>query len=224
MGVSLIIPALNEEAILPQTLRGLRSQRPAQIIVVDGGSSDDTVRAAAEADLVVRAERGRARQMNLGAAQATGDVLMFLHADCQLEMGGLEEAERLLRRSGVAAGCFRMRVLAEGRLYRWIDAVAAARVTLSGVVYGDQGLFLRRELFDELGGFPAVKFLEDVLFSRRLGRVGRVVSGRRRIGVSPRRWQQVGLARQTIRNWTIVSLAALGVAPDRLAGWYPNVR
>jgi GT2 family glycosyltransferase len=162
--------------------------------------------------------------MIAGAARATGDVLLFLHADCVLEDGALAEAERRLRKADVAAGCFTMRVGAEGALYRWIDAVAAARVRLTGVMYGDQGLFVRREVFERLGGFPRVKFLEDVLFSRRLQRVGRLVMARRRVSVSPRRWMRTGLLRQTVRNWTILTLAAAGVPPDRLAGWYPGVR
>jgi glycosyltransferase involved in cell wall biosynthesis len=162
--------------------------------------------------------------MNAGAEHARGDVLLFLHADCELAPGALAEVERRLDRRDVAAGCFTMRIQAEGRLYRWIDAVAAARVRLTGITYGDQGLFVRRELFERLRGFPAVKFLEDVLFSRRLRKCGRIITARSRIMVSPRRWQRAGILSQTIRNWTILSLAAAGVSPDRLAELYPHVR
>jgi rSAM/selenodomain-associated transferase 2 len=224
VAVSVIIPALNEASCLAETLRSVRRQQPREIVVADGGSTDGTRGAADLADLFLEAPRGRASQMNAGAARATGDVLLFLHADCTLEDGALEEAERLLRRRDVAAGCFRMTVRAGGWLYRLIDDCATARVRLTGVAYGDQGLFLRRSLFTRLGGFPPLRFMEDVFFSRRLSRLGRVVVARPRIFVSPRRWQRAGLIRQTLRNWALTALAAGGVPPDRLAAFYPVVR
>jgi rSAM/selenodomain-associated transferase 2 len=224
MSVSLIIPTLNEESSLAATLAALRRQRPHEVIVADGGSTDATRNAAGGADLFLEAPRGRANQMNAGAARARGDVLLFLHADCMLEDGALPEAERRLRNPEVAAGCFSMTVAADGRLYRWIDACATARVRLTGIAYGDQGLFLRRQLFERLGGFPPLRFMEDVFFSRRLRRHGRVIVARSRIFVSPRRWQRAGLVRQTLRNWTLTALAAAGVHPNRLATLYPVVR
>jgi rSAM/selenodomain-associated transferase 2 len=224
MPISVIIPTLNESALLADTLRAVRSQRPREIIVVDGGSSDTTAEAAAGADLFLRAPRGRAAQMNLGAAHATGDVLLFLHADCTLEDGALAEAERCLGRRGVVGGCFTMKVRAEGLLYRWIDLFATARVRLTGVVYGDQGLFVRRQCFTRLGGFPPLRLLEDVFFSRLLRRQGRVMVAAPHIFVSPRRWQRAGLVQQTVRNWTLLTLAGAGVPPDRLAAFYPALR
>jgi rSAM/selenodomain-associated transferase 2 len=224
VSVSVIIPTLNEARCLADTLRCLRRQRPAEIIVADGGSSDATHQAAAAADLFLEAPRGRAAQMNAGAARARGDVLLFLHADCTLEDGALAEAERCLRRRGTAAGCFTMRVSAPGLLYRWIDRVALARVRLFGILYGDQGLFLHRWRFEQLGGFPPVRLMEDVFFSRQLRRHGRMVVARSRIFVSARRWQRVGLVRQTVRNWALLALVAAGVPPDRLAALYPAVR
>ena len=224
MGVSVIIPTLDEESCVAQTLAALRRQRPQEIIVADGGSSDGTRRAAAAADLFLDAPRGRAAQMNAGAARAGGAVLLFLHADCLPEDGALAEAERLLLRPGVAAGCFRMRVRAEGALYRLIDACATARVRLTGLAYGDQGLFVRREVFGRAGGFPALRLMEDVAICRALRRRGRVVVAPRRVFVSPRRWQRAGLVRQTLRNWALTALAAGGVHPDQLAAFYPVVR
>src|SRR5205085_12185002 len=144
-----------------------------------------------------------------------------LHADCTPERGALADAERLLRRPGVVAGCFTMTVGAAGLLYRSIDACATARVRLTGLVYGDQGLFLRRADFERLGGFPRLRLMEDVFFSRTLRRRGRIVVSPRRLFVSPRRWQRAGLLRQTLRNWALTALAAGGVHPDRLAALYP---
>jgi rSAM/selenodomain-associated transferase 2 len=222
--VSVIVPALNEEGGIAETVRELRREGPHEILVVDGGSSDATRQRAAGADLVLCGPRGRAAQMNHGAAHATGDVLLFLHADCTLQPGSLREAAAALRRPGVVAGCFRMRVRAPGLLYRLIDLSATARVWLTGIAYGDQGLFLRKDDFVRAGGFPPLRLMEDVFFSLRLRRSGRVVVVPRSVCVSPRRWQSQGVVRQTLRNWALTALAAAGVHPDRLAAHYPEVR
>ena len=224
MGVSVIIPTWNEESCLAETLRLLRLQRPHEIIVADGGSGDATCQLAAAADKLVHATRGRAMQMNQGAAQAAGDVLLFLHADCSLQSGALTEAERILQHGGVVAGCFTMAVQASGLLYRAVNVCATARVRLAGLAYGDQGLFLRKECFEQAGGFPQVRFMEDLLLSQTLRQRGRIVVASKRIFVSPRRWQRAGLIQQTLRNWTLTALAALGVHPDRLARYYSAVR
>jgi rSAM/selenodomain-associated transferase 2 len=223
VSVSVIIPTLNEADGLAETLRRLRRQRPHQIIVVDGGSSDATLEKAADADLVLQGPRGRAAQMNHGAAHATGDGLLFLHADCELEDGALAAAGRALLRRGVAAGCFRMHVAAPQRVFRLIDACATLRVRLTGLIYGDQGLFVERRRFERLGGFPPLQFMEDVFLSKALRRQGAMVVASPRIFVSPRRWKQHGVVRQTLRNWTLTALAAAGVHPDRLAVFYPAV-
>jgi rSAM/selenodomain-associated transferase 2 len=224
MTISVVIPTLNEAARLAETLRSVRAERPHEIIVVDGGSGDGTVKAAREADRVLQSPRGRAGQMNHGAAHAAGDVLLFLHADCTLEPGALRAAECALRRHGVAAGCYQMRVTAPGPAFRLIDACATARVRLTGLVYGDQGLFVERGRFERIGGFPPLRLMEDVFVSKRLRREGRVVVAPKRIFVSPRRWRRQGLVRQTLRNWALTVLAAGGVHPDRLAAFYPVVR
>ncbi len=224
MPVSAIVPTLNEEACLGEALRLLRELRPHEIIVADGGSTDATCALAGAADVLVRGPRGRAAQMNAGAARATGDVLLFLHADCALEAGALSAAERCLARRGVVAGCFRMTVTAPGLAYRAIGAAATARVRLTGLAYGDQGLFVSRALFERVGGFPPLRLMEDVFLSKALRRLGRVVVAPRRIFVSPRRWHNQGVVRQTLRNWALTALAAGGVSPDRLARFYPTVR
>lgn len=224
MGVSIVIPTWNEAGVIAETIQCLRGQSPREIIVVDGGSTDATLALAQDADRVLTAPPGRAVQMNAGAAAACGDFLLFLHADCRLDAGAIAALETALARSRIVAGCFSMRVEADGWAFRSIDACATARVRFTGVVYGDQGLFLRRADFLRLGGFPPVRFMEDVFFSRRLAQRGRVVVLDKKIYVSPRRWQKVGLVRQTLRNWTLTALALAGVSPDRLAAYYPSVR
>jgi rSAM/selenodomain-associated transferase 2 len=224
MPVSVIIPTWNEASCLSETIAALRKQKPHEIIVVDGGSTDATRGAAVAADWFLEAPRGRASQMNAGAAHATGDVLLFLHADCLLESSALAQAEWHLRRRNVAAGCFTMRVAAKGILYRWIDFVATLRVRVSGMIYGDQGLFLPRERFRQVGGYPSLRLMEDAYLSRRLRRMGRMVVAPAQICVSPRRWSRAGIVRQTVGNWTLLLLAAGGVHPDTLADFYPSVR
>ena len=224
MSISVIIPTLNEAKVIADTIRSLRYQQPGEIIVVDGGSADATVAEAKSADRVLSASPGRALQMNAGAAVATGNILLFLHADCTLEAGALAHADRLLAKPGILAGCFSMSIPADGWPYRLIEASAAARVRLTGLAYGDQGLFLRRADFERLGGFPPLAFMEDVFFSRRLRNHGRVIVSGKKIVVAPRRWQRVGLVRQTLRNWSLTALAAAGVHPDSMAGFYPGVR
>lgn len=224
MSVSVIIPTLNEESCLGETLTLLRQQQPFEIIVVDGGSTDHTCQLATGADRLLHAPPGRAAQMNAGALAAHGDVLLFLHADCSLDDDACNDAEVALAQPGVVAGCFTMTVRANGWVYRSIDWCASARVRLTGIAYGDQGLFLRRAQFLELGGFPGLRLMEDLFFTKQLRRLGRVVVLPNRIFVSPRRWQQVGVVRQTLKNWTLTALAAGGVHPDRLADFYPAVR
>lgn len=220
--ISVVVPTLNEVSCLAGTLAALRRLGECQIVVVDGGSDDGTVALASAADAVLAGPRGRAAQMNHGAAHADGDVLLFLHADCRPEPGALESLRRVLRRH--VAGCFSMRVEAAGLAYRAIDEAATARVRLTGLAYGDQGLYLRRETFERVGGFPPLRFMEDVFISRRLRRLGRLGVSPRRVSVSDRRWRKVGVVRQTLTNWTLTALAMAGVGPDRLAGHYPVVR
>lgn len=224
MRISVVIPALNEESCLAAAVRSARRQRPHEILVADGGSTDGTRQAAFGADLFLEAPRGRARQMNAAAAQATSDVLLFLHADCTLEDGALEEAERCLQLPGVVAGCFRQTVTAAGWPYRAIDRAAGLRARFTGIVYGDQGLFLKRATFEQCGGFPDLALMEDLFLSLRLRRHGKVAVASKRIFVSPRRWRQAGVVRQTLRNWGLTALAAAGVPSDRLVRFHPAVR
>jgi hypothetical protein len=164
-------------------------------------------------------------QQNYGAAAASGDVLLFLHADCWPEPGWQAAVRSVVARNRFVAGCFQMRIEGKRRLFRAVERVGDLRVRWLGLPYGDQGIFLRRDTFHELGGFPAVSFMEDLMFMRRVRRMGRVDLLGHPIHISPRRWERGGVVRQTLRNWALTALAVWGgVHPDRLARYYPAVR
>ncbi|HTI49405.1 MAG TPA: TIGR04283 family arsenosugar biosynthesis glycosyltransferase [Planctomycetaceae bacterium] len=222
--VSVIIPALQEARNIGAAIASARAGGADEILVVDGGSTDGTLELARSADVVLSGTRGRARQQNAGAERSRGDVLLFLHADCRLAMGACEQIRSALADPAVIGGCFCQRIDAMGWRYRVVERGNLLRVLVSGWMYGDQGLFIRREVFERLGGFPEVRLMEDWLLSRRLVRAGRTAVLPGPLLVSARRWQQAGLVRQTLRNWLLLMLASAGVPPDNLARWYPTVR
>ncbi|MFQ5732806.1 MAG: TIGR04283 family arsenosugar biosynthesis glycosyltransferase [Planctomycetaceae bacterium] len=222
--VSIIIPTLNEADLIGESLEKARAIGDCEILVVDGGSDDGTAERATAAGLVRTSMPGRAVQQNAGAAAATGEVLLFLHADCRLEAGALEAVIDALLDPRVVAGCFRQRIDAPGLRYRLLERGNALRVKLCKWAYGDQGIFVRREAFERVGGFPELQLMEDLFLMKRLKTLGRVVLLDTPLHVSARRWQQQGVARQTLRNWALTLLAQCGVSPNRLARFYPHVR
>ncbi|MBS0204779.1 MAG: TIGR04283 family arsenosugar biosynthesis glycosyltransferase [Planctomycetes bacterium] len=224
MRISIIIPTLNEAANIATLIAQVRALGECEILVVDGGSTDETVECAGAADMVLSSDPGRARQQNLGAERCRGDVLLFLHADCRLPVTTLESVRNALNDQHVVGGCFQQRIDATGWRYRLIESGNAWRVRLFKLAYGDQAIFVRRSVFESLGRFPELKLMEDVFLMKRLKHAGRFVLLQDRLTVSARRWQRHGIIRQTLRNWTLLSLALCGVSPDRLARFYPNTR
>lgn len=198
--ISVVIPALNEEENLRVLLPALAG-RGAGVIVVDGGSSDATVAVAeAHSARVVRAGRGRARQMNAGAAQATGEVLWFLHADSRIPADWQEQITRALADPAVVGGGFRVQIAAAGAGYRLLDRWGVLRTALERSFYGDQGIFVRRSVFERLGGFSEEARLEDLEFSLRMARAGKVRCLPGPIRTSARRWESEGFWRTVARH------------------------
>lgn len=225
MKLSVIVPALNEESVLPETLRAARQMGVGEIIVVDGGSVDGTVAVADElADLVVRAERGRAVQMNAGAARASGEVVLFLHADTLLPPGYVTDVVDACARPGVVGGRFDVDLQPSSPLLWITGELINRRSRMTRVATGDQAMFVRRDVFEALGGFAAIPLMEDLDLSRRLKRAGEIACLRSRVATSARRWQKDGALRTILLMWTLRLLYYGGVSPRRLHRFYRNTR
>lgn len=221
MLISVIIPTLNEEANLPVTLRQLAERADVELIVVDGGSMDGTVEIAQQFTPFVFVTRpGRAQQMNIGARHATGDILLFLHADTFLLPGALDELQRRIIGDGAVGGAFDLNIDSPRRLCKLVAKVASRRSRLLRLPYGDQGMFVWRQVFDALGGFPDIPIMEDVAFARQLRRAGRLTFIRSGLVTSGRRWNANGVLKTTLVNLWVTLLFFLRLPPRQLRRIY----
>jgi len=220
--LSIVVPVLDEAAIIQGTLRSLQDlrRRGCEVIVVDGASSDATRSLAAPlADRVIDAPRGRAAQMNAGARAARGDILLFLHADTFLPAGALDEIESGLARTGRAWGRFDV-TISGSRALALVAAMMNLRSRLSGIATGDQAMFARRAAFEAAGAFPEIPLMEDVALSKALKRLSPPLCLRARAATSGRRWQRHGTVRTILLMWRLRLAYALGADPRRLARRY----
>lgn len=219
--VSVIIPTLNEGEQITNAIASAQAGRPHEILVVDGGSTDDTIQRARKAGaVVINSASGRARQMNAGAARAAGSTLLFLHADTLLPDGYLSAVLRAVQQPGMAAGAFRFRVggdFAGKWLLEWSTNL---RSHWRQMPYGDQALFMRRSLFEEIGGFADVPILEDYELVRRLRRRGRIIITPQAATTPGRRWRLLGLIRTTLINKQMIAGYHLGWPIGKLAEIY----
>jgi rSAM/selenodomain-associated transferase 2 len=224
MKFSVIVPVLNEAPLIRPFLRHLRDRAPeAEVVVVDGGSTDGTADLSAGfCDQLVRSQPNRAVQMNEGARAASGDVLWFVHVDSEVPQGCLNEIARILDEPSVAGGYFRIR-LPRGAVYRLTDSFAHYAGILLRMRCGDHGIFCRRTAFLDIGGFPEVPLMEDVEFFRRLQRRGCVTHSHKRILVSPRRYETVGRVRLTLAYGLIAMLYLFGAPLSKLASLYGRI-
>lgn len=223
-GLGVVIPTLNEAGTLPALLHDLgRLPGPPPVVVADGGSTDGTRElASSEGARVVQAPRGRATQMNVGAAALATPWILFVHADCRMPEGARQALVRFLGDPAPAhAAHFRFRLDGSGPLWRSIEWGQRLRERLTGMVYGDQGLLVHRSRWEAMGGIPELAVMEDVETVRRLRESGGIVRLDAPLITSPRRYREEGPLRAWLRNATLITLYRLGADADRLARWYP---
>jgi rSAM/selenodomain-associated transferase 2 len=221
--LSIIIPVLNEAAAIVAALDALAPLRArgTEIIAVDGGSADDTIALARPlADFVITSLRGRAVQMNAGAALARGDVLLFLHADTRLPDGADRLVLEGLTRSKRAWGRFDVAIEGKHSLLPVVAAAMNLRSRLTGIATGDQAMFVTRDAFETAGGFPEIALMEDITFAQRLKRISRPLCLRARATTSGRRWEERGVLRTILLMWRLRLAYFFGARPDELARRY----
>jgi rSAM/selenodomain-associated transferase 2 len=221
LSVSVIMPTLNEEGRIRNQVRLLAALgEDLEVIVADGGSVDRTVDRVPFPARVVSGPRGRGAQMNAGAAAASGEILWFVHADCAPHPASLPALRSALADSTIVGGAFEYGLDEVGILYRLVEAVSNRKNRLLRLLYGDMGIFVRREVFRRTGGFREIPLMEDMEFGRRLRQEGRIVILPQRITTSARRWRAEGFAWNLVRNWVLQAGWLMGADPARLAGWY----
>jgi rSAM/selenodomain-associated transferase 2 len=221
--ISIIVPTLNEAAHIGATLAALAPLRASghEAIVVDGGSTDGTVaQAAGRADRILTAARGRASQMNAGAAEARGEVLLFLHADTFLPRDADLAIARALERSGAAWGRFDVAIDSPRAVLGLVARAMNLRSRLTGIATGDQAIFVRATVFRAVGGFPPLALMEDVAISATLKRISPPLCLDGRVTTSPRRWEANGVVRTIALMWWLRLRYFLGASPERLARAY----
>ena len=222
--ISVIIPTLNEAAYLPFTLERLSQRQFVEIFVADGGSSDETPEIALSLSAkVLDCPKGRARQMNEAARVATGDILLFLHADTLLPKNWENRIRSALASEYVCGGAFSLRIQGNSVGLRLVEALANCRSRIFLMPYGDQAIFVRSATFWEMGGFLDVPIMEDFEFMRRLRTRGSLCILPERVITSGRRWEKLGVLRTTVINQAIILGYYAGISPDKLARFYRNV-
>lgn len=224
--LSIIVPVLNEADAIDGALAALRPlrERGVEVIVADGGSSDGTVaRATPHADRVVAAPRGRAAQMNAGAAAARGDALVFLHCDTRLPADAEKLIEDALRDSRAVWGRFDVRIDGRSALLPLVAMTMNLRSRLSGIATGDQTIFVQRDAFETVGRYPDIALMEDVAISRRLKRLSRPTRIVTPVVTSGRRWDERGAVRTILLMWRLRLAYFFGARPDALARRYGYV-
>lgn len=222
--LSIIIPVYNEENTIGKTLSTLVYGDNIEVIVVDGGSQNKTVELAQQYPVkVICASKNRALQMNKGAEVSYGDVLLFLHSDSWFEKGSLEEIIQALN-NGCVGGCLSQRINSQRIIYRGIEESGNIRARLFKVFYGDQAIFVKRDIFFKVGGFDNVPLFEDILFSQKMKREGKTIVLNKKVFVSDRRWERKGIIKTTFIFCLLTLGFQLNVPYDKLKRLYQDTR
>ena len=222
---SIIIPVLNESPIINQTVGHvfrISSGFDHEVIVVDGAGDGSTVSSIRSGHVVkIISPAGRGKQMNAGAAVASGEILLFLHSDMELPENALGLISSAMETGRYAGGAFDLCINSDRKIFRLIERVASIRSRLTRVPYGDQAIFLKRTLFEEMKGYQEIPLMEDIEIMSRIKKSGHEIHIiPQKVKTSARRWQNEGVIYCTLRNWTLISLFHMGVHPDKLVRFY----
>ena len=222
MKLSIIIPTFNEAQNIKETLQALQGYREAghEIIIVDGGSRDSSIEIAQPlVDKLLISKPGRAAQMNIGAEESEKDILVFLHADTFLP----ETADQLIinaMEQGHPWGRFNVRLSGRHFLFRLIETMMNWRSCLTGIATGDQSIFVKREIFEQIGGFPEIKLMEDIELSKKLKKIGKPVCIKQRVTTSSRKWESNGIVKTVLLMWRLRLQYFFGTSADKLHSKY----
>ena len=221
MGLSIIIPTLNEAENIHNLLCYLkRLDYQAERIVADGGSSDDTVKKVGSLARIVSAPLGRGAQMNAGARIASGEILWFIHADCRPHPDSIRAIRSALADTRIVGGGFRYSLDISGFRYRLSEVTSNLKNRMLKLLFGDMGIFVRRGVFEKMGGYKEIPLMEDMDICRRMKKIGKIVILPLVMETSARRWIEEGWGKHSIRSWLLQSAWALGASPTFLAKWY----
>jgi len=223
--IAIIVPLLNESARLSKLLEMLTALNADEVMLVDGGSTDGSdLLLSASSFKWIKSRPGRAVQMNSGAALCKSDILLFLHADTEITRTALDAARSAMSSSEIVGGRFDVELSGDRPVFDLIAFMINLRSRLSGISTGDQCQFVRRDVFEQLGGFAEQPLMEDVDFSKRLKRAGRIICLRDKVTTSSRRWEQHGVLKTILLMWKLRLYYWLGISPERLGAIYRDAR
>jgi rSAM/selenodomain-associated transferase 2 len=222
---SVIIPVINESRAINDTIDHLEAEKEGydvEIIVVDGDSEGTTIHAIRSPTVIATVSaKGRGTQLNTGALHATGDIFLFLHADTRLPRHAFQSIDTAMKHNTIVGGAFDLRIDSHRIAYRFIDKAASLRSRMTRIPYGDQAIFMGRSYFFSYGGYACIPLMEDVELMRRIKKNhDRIHIIGKYTRTSPRRWEQEGIVRGTLRNWLLLTLYLMGVAPETLNRFY----
>ncbi len=223
--ISIIIPVLHEGPIINRAIGSifdLPYDGEVEVIVVDGSPSGETLNAIEQNEVKkVISKKGRAQQMNQGAFNACGDILLFLHADTELPKNALNAISSVMRKGDFVGGAFDLGIKSDRPVFRLIEMAASLRSRYTGTPYGDQALFIRKEYFHSMGAFKEMPLMEDVELMRRIKKTGdKIYIIPEKVSTSPRRWEKEGVIYCTLRNWVLITLYSIGIPAEKLLKFY----
>jgi rSAM/selenodomain-associated transferase 2 len=221
--ISIIIPTLNEADNIQCAINSTKSSTNIEIIVVDGGSEDETLLIAKSLNIkVIISPPGRANQMNIGAMAASGEILLFLHADTRLPTNFDQMIRTTLAKPGIVAGAFTLQINSPHWGLRLVEFGVKWRCNLWQMPYGDQGIFITKDVFQQVGNFPQIPIMEDFELMRKLKTLGKIYLLPTPVITSPRRWLKKGILQTTLGNQIIIIAYLLGISPNQIRNWYSS--